>query len=192
MRKPKLVFLIIAFALAFNSLLPAEVGTKASSIGRAGDWGFLFNFKNLLVDILPYDDGFQSGLGIKYWVKESIALRGLFGLYFNSYKAAGDTTADTHTTLALGAGAEFHPRSAKVSPYFGPFAGWKMEKVLDVTENGFYLGVMGGVEFRVIDCLSLFGEYQLRYSSDSTGSTVTVADIDTPANGAIFGLSIYF
>jgi hypothetical protein len=192
MAKKMPLFIMIVLFSAFAVLLPAQEKAKAAPLGRAGEVGLLFNFHSLLADILPYNDGFQSGVGAKFWLKKNIAIRGLLGLYFNSYTPAGDTVADTTTYLSLGTGLEYHPRSATISPYVGGLAGMKMNIVSEVTAMGFYAGGMAGVECRLWDWLSLFGEYQLRFSYDSKGSTLSLGDIVDPSDGAIIGLCVYF
>lgn len=192
MFRSKLLLIIVVLAITPTFMLPAQEKNNASSIGRAGNVGILFGFRNLLGDILPYSDGVQSGIGAKYWVNDRLAARALLGLYFNSYTPSGDTVADTTTYISLSAGLEYHPKSAKLGPYLGGFAGMKMDKVSDVTAMGFYAGAMAGVEYRVLDCLSLFAEYQLRLSYDSKGLTVSLGDIVDSTNGAIIGLCVYF
>jgi hypothetical protein len=183
------VIIVLSLSIA---VLPAQGKAQPQPIGRSGELGLLFNCQNLLADILPYNDGFQSGIGVKYWPMENLALRGLLGLYYNSYTAPEDTIADTTTYLSLGAGAEYHPRSAKMSPYFGAFAGMKMNIISDVTATGYYAGVMAGAEYRIGNNLALFGEYQIRFSYDSKGTTVSIGNIEDTTNGAVIGIGLYF
>lgn len=192
----------IALLVLMIALTAAALGAQASKppakpapapSGRTGDFGLIFNFQNLLVDLLPYDDGYQNGAGLKYWLSETLALRGLLGLNFNSYTPPGGT-ASTTTLFSLGAAAEFHARkTGKVSPYAGGFFGTRME-FLPATDPAadFYLGAMAGAEYRVLDFLSFFGEYQLRMTFDAAGTTISLADIANPRAGAVFGIILYF
>ena len=190
MVKAKSGFVLTIFLMLLLSPLAAQGKSKSVDVNkRSGDVGFLFNFQNLLTNILVYNDGFQSGFGAKYWLNDKLALRGLLGFYFNSYTASGETTADTSSVFSLGAGMEFHPRKDVISPYLGGFLGTKLEKWVDVTSAGFYGGAMAGVEYLIAKGVSLFGEYQLSITFDSNGTTVSLAD---SSDGAIFGICIYF
>ncbi len=156
----------------------------AASIHAAGavqSFGFLFEMKNLLLSIDSYDDGFQAGAGLKWWMMDTVALRGLLNFEMNIFE--GNTTAE----IGLSCGAELHPVKAKVSPYFGGFAGTRL--VMDA-ENAvdFYFGGMAGVEMRVWENVGAFAEYDLLMRFDAEGFTMGIG----AGGGAQIGLIIYF
>lgn len=192
MQKRTLAILAVLALAGSAALLPAQEGARGGASTRASSAGALFNFRNLQLDLGPYNDGVLSGGGLKYWIKDTMALRGLMSLYYNSYTPAGGTDAETTSVLSLGAGLEFHPANAAMSPYFGLFAGGKMTTISDVTLYGFYGGGMVGVEYRFVKTLSVFAEYQVRIGLDSSGFTLSVANSTAASDGAVFGICVYF
>jgi opacity protein-like surface antigen len=169
--KKLLVLLILFFAITAS----IHAADAAQSLG------FIFEMRNLLLSIDSYDDGFQAGAGLKWWMMNTLALRGLLNFDLNIFE--GNTTAE----IGLGCGAELHPVKAKVSPYFGGFVGTRL--VMDV-ENAvdFYFGGMAGVEMRVWENVGAFAEYDLLMRFDADGFTMGIG----AGGGAQIGLIIYF
>ncbi len=173
--KKLLAVLILCLAVA--------TAASAAETAQTQTFGFLFEMKNLLLSIDSYDDGFQTGLGLKYWLMKNLALRGVVSLDMN-IDPAGVLTAD----IGLGCGAEYHPvATAKVSPYFGGFAGVRMaiaaENAIDI-----YFGGMAGAEMRVWENIAVFAEYDLLARIDAEGFTIGLE----AGGGAQVGLIMYF
>jgi hypothetical protein len=143
--------------------------------------GFVFEMKNLLLSINPYDDGYQTGAGLKWWMMKNIALRGLLNFDLNIFNNV--TTAE----LGLSCGLEFHFTQTKVSPYVGGFAGTRMT-VAAVNAIDLYAGAMAGVEMRVWENVGAFAEYDLLLRLDAAGFTAGIG----AGGGAQVGLIVYF
>jgi opacity protein-like surface antigen len=172
---------------------PASQGPSAPANQDPARVGLIFGFQNLLSDILPYDDGYQSGVGAKYWLNKTMAIRGLASFRYNTPIEAGSTAPAT-TDLGLGAAFEYHPKELlKASPYFGGGLGTRM-----TFETGaesaveFSLAGIGGIELKITDNISVYGEYQLLATIDSQGFTVSLANLDNPQDGVVLGLLFYF
>jgi hypothetical protein len=154
-----------------------------SAADAAQDLGFIFEMRNLLLSINAYDDGYQAGAGLKWWMMKNVALRGLVNLDFNIFEDV--TTAE----LGLGCGAEYHPFQLKASPYLGGFAGGRVVMATGV-ENAadLYFGGMAGVEMRVWENVAAFAEYDLLVRFDAEGFTMGIG----AGGGAQVGLIVYF
>jgi len=189
------VILAITLAAAASMVLPLSAApavaapkTQAAATAKpAKRMGIVFNFMNPLSGVLPYYDGYQFGAGGKIWLDESMVVRALAGLY-----SFAPTAGDAETLVSLGAGIEFHGAGARMSPYCGVVAGVGLDVSAGVTETSLYLGGIGGAELRLLDNLSLFGEYQLKLIVGPSGTIVALADIGAPASGAAFGVILYF
>jgi hypothetical protein len=101
--------LVIVFLMLGIGILSAEVSPS--------DVGMLFQLKNLLLSIDSFNDGYQTGIGLKVWANDSIAIRALVGLDVTA------TSSGTWTEIGASAGVEYHPKRSEPSPYFGGFAG---------------------------------------------------------------------
>ncbi|MBA7578425.1 hypothetical protein ES708_20287 [subsurface metagenome] len=144
--------------------------------------GFIFNILGPLPNIAESDDGIQSGLGIKYWLNRKMALRGLFDLYY-----VNDSTLSTsELTVGVAASLEYHFTEGKVSPYAGATVGTRI-KTGSVNNLVLYFGGLLGVEVKLLDYLSLYGEYSLLAAMDEP-----ILEIDLGiGNNSQIGLVIY-
>jgi len=144
--------------------------------------GFIFNLTGPLLEIDESGDGIQSGLGIKYWLSRKMALRGLLDLYY-----VNDSTVSTSDlTVGLAASLEYHFTEGKVSPYTGATAGTRISTGT-VNNLVLYFGGLLGVEVKLLDYLSLYGEYSLLAAMDEP-----ILEIDLGiGNGSQIGLIIY-
>ena len=160
-------------------ILPASVHAAETS----QNFGLIFEMRNLLLSINPYDDGYQAGAGLKWWMMKNTALRGL--LNFDMNINAGVTTAE----LGFSCGIEYHPVQVKASPYFGGFAGVRMvgDGVNPIAVD-LYAGGMGGVEVRVWENVAAFAEYDLLLRLDAAGFSAGIG----AGGGAQVGLIVYF
>jgi hypothetical protein len=161
-----LLFMIVSFSYAADA---------------ERELGITFQMTNLLMSIDSFGDGYQSGVGIKWWPMKNLALRGLFHFEYNNSEGMA------WTEIGLSAGAEYHPVRSEVSPYFGGFLGTKAELNSSNTV-AFYFGGMAGVEMTIWKNVGAFAEYELLASVDENGFSVgTYA-----GGGAKLGLVIYF
>lgn len=144
--------------------------------------GFIFNLASPLPDIDESGDGIQSGLGIKYWLNRKIALRGLLDFYY-----INDSTLSTSDlTVGLAASLEYHFTEGKVSPYTGVMVGTRFSTGT-VNNLILYFGGLLGVEVKLLDYLSLYGEYSLLAAMDEP-----ILEIDLGiGNSSQMGLVIY-
>jgi len=179
--------LIPVFFLAFLSFLPLGLSAAPASSG-GGAWGLLFNAKNVLA-LDGFEDGYQAGAGVKYWVLPAIAARALVGVNHNAAKDPGPTK----TTIGLGLAGEWHPKSGAVSPYLGALAGFRsLAQTGQDTSADFYFGALFGAEAKLIGAVSLFAEYDLVASFDADGFTLRLGLDDTGAGDALLGIIVYF
>lgn len=170
MRKSLLVVVLVLVSVSF---LSAEASPRAL--------GMIFQLKNLLLSIDSSNDGYQTGIGLKWWPRDQIALRGLLGLDFNS------NNGQTWTELGASAGIEYHPVRGELSPYFGGYAG--AHATMNVaTAFALFFGGMVGAEMRVWKNVGIFAEYDLLVSFDDNGFSVATR----AGGGAQLGLIIYF
>jgi hypothetical protein len=177
------VFLLAALALA---ILPMALPAAPASFG-AGPVGLLFNAKNLLA-LDGFEDGYQAGAGVKYFLLPDIAARALLGVYHNAAKDPGPTK----TTIGLGLAGEWHPKSGAVSPYLGALAGFRsLAQTGQDTSADFYFGALFGAEAKLLGPVSLFAEYDLVASFDAKGFTLRLGLDDTGAGDALLGIIIY-
>ncbi len=168
-----------AYAQASGSSKSSPKSSKAAKRPEE-DWALIFNFDNLLAPLSPYSDGFQAGAGVKHWFTETLAGRAL--LY-----ALMEPSFDTYTTtLGVSAACEFHPRTGRVSPYFGGILGCKFLFEPDQNYLDFFLGALGGVEVRIFQNFGLFAEYQALMVRDYDGFWLKFG------TDAVLGLIIYF
>ncbi len=187
--KKAILLSIFALFITLGLCAQAKAGGAKNSAKEPPKAGFIFAFQNLLDAIMPFNDGYQNGAGMKLWFGKNLAARALLGFNFNAPQGGVDTT----TLISLGAGAEYHLKPGKASPYLGGLIGTRMDlssgqqAALD-----FYLGGMAGAEIQILDNLAIYGEYQLKLVLDSMGTTISLADIANPAKGAVFGFILYF
>jgi len=171
-----LVLLLLGVALA--------AGAQGKKMDLGGQrLGIIFNVPNILMDVESSNDGMMAGLGLKYWLKDKTALRGL--LEFTLLNPGAGTTT---TTFGLSGAFEYHFVKGKVSPYTGFLAGIEIQSVTgNPVTLGLILGGMLGAEVRVLDYLGLFAEYNLRMQySDPAFNLILVM-----GNNASIGVIVY-
>ena len=168
------------FSLIASPLL-AEM--KASPPAQAKhDVALLFSLENITSITEPYNDGFQTGAGVKYWFSEKIGARALLAMTVTPNKS----TNTSATRLGVSVAGEYHPRPGKASPYVGGIVGTQL--LFDDTGSYFNYsaGVLGGVEVRLISNIALYGEYQAIFVNDINGFGFQLGD------QALLGIAIYF
>lgn len=193
--KRNLIFLFLAF-LMFTGFIVAQEGEKEPAEFIPG---FIFNTSNLLLDLNTY----QGGVGIKL----------LYPDYALRVSAGGGYTGSSER-LELTTGLTFEKPfyTGRVTPYWGGvlLLEFSKEGSEDDTNDweivqGFEgnLGGILGVEFFILDFLSVFAEYELTAglawsgASQSTGGTVTESGSTNFAvttglgNNASLGVVIY-
>jgi hypothetical protein len=177
---PKKSIFLSLFILFVSLPLFAQAKVAVDQAKRT-DFAILFNFKDLESLASPYDDGLQTGAGMKYWISDTLNVRALLSVLVEPY-AWLDTT---EATVGLSIGAEFHPRPMKVSPYFGGLTGCKL--YYDGTEilPAYYLGGISGVEVKIARYFSLYAEYQAMFMYDANGLSFRLGD------NVILGFAIY-
>jgi hypothetical protein len=158
-RRNWIVVCLVVLLVAGVALAAGAQGKKAEKKMDLGGerLGLIFNIWDLGGDA-AYSDGLSTGLGLKYWLADKMALRALleFG-YANP--GAGTTT----TVFGLSGAFEYHFVKGRVSPYTGGLVGIEITAVTgNPTDLGLVLGALLGVEVRVLESLGLFAEYNLR------------------------------
>ena len=188
----KRTYLAAIAAIALSAALPPSVSAAPATPGAsaaapneappAEALAIVFDLQSLVSVASPYDDGYQSGVGCKWWAKDSLAVRGLVGLELN----ARDGQAST--TIGLSGTAEWHPaRRPTVSPYAGGLAG--LRAVMDGDNRvDLYAGGLAGLELRLFGPVALYAEYRLLAALDADGFTISLGG----AGSAQLGLLFYF
>jgi hypothetical protein len=157
MNRKLCVVLCLAVVLVLGVALSAGAQGKKMDLGGQR-LGIIFNVPDILMNVENSSDGLMAGLGLKYWLKEKTAIRGL--LEFTLFNPGAGTTT---TTFGLDGAFEYHFAKGKVSPYTGGIAGIEITSTTgSPVAMGLILGGILGVEVRVLDYLGLFAEYNLR------------------------------
>jgi hypothetical protein len=177
------IFIALILCLAFTGYAADK---KANTFGI--DMALMFYLQSF-IDVENYDDGVQTGMGMKVWFGKSLALRAL--VLLNHW---ADTDVEiSRTTLGLSGGAEFHFAPKELSPYAGGLAGFQMRFETDIdTETDFYFGGMFGVELQIFKSISFFAEYDLIVYMSDPNMTITLGTDPGPVTGAQVGMLIYF
>lgn len=181
MRKP-VSFIVLAFAVGSVPLLAQAKAPPEADTGGKTDIALLFCFSNLVAAASPYDDGFLTGAGLKYWFADRIGAR-----FLATAQVVPDPVTETsETTLGFSLAGEYHFRPGLVSPYAGGMLGLKT--FMDDTGNylDFAFGLVGGVEVMLYKNFSLYGEYQALAVRNDDGLGFSLGD------KAILGFAIYF
>ena len=170
---------IALFSLLF--LISMTAFSQETSESLFEKTGIIFGFQDLL-NPKDFEDGYQTGVGVKAWLSDSSALRVL--LRFQLIP----TTDPSTSHFGLGAAYEHHFVQGTVSPYLGAFAGTSV-----VTDGGgstvdLYFGGIFGGEMKLLDYLNIFGEYNLIFTVNDDGFGI---DFGT-GNNAHFGFILYF
>jgi hypothetical protein len=148
----------IVLVLALSLLVASGAGAQGKG-GQAGNLGLIFNVSDLLMAISPSSDGVSAGVGLKYWLAQKSALRGILEFTY----ASNSATNTSSLNLGLSAAYEYHFVRARVSPYAGGLAGFHVSTATGAPNDfAFYLAGILGAEVTLIDSVALFAEYNLR------------------------------
>ncbi len=162
----------LAVVLAFGVAMAA--GAQQQKLG------LIFNIWDL--GDVSSADGLSSGLGVKYWLGDKMAIRGLLDFLYDR-----NSTADTTDTFfGLSGAFEYHLVSGRVSPYAGGLVSVRIQGG-DTSNLGLLLAGLFGVELRVMDVLGLFAEYQLGMFIDEPVTQIFIG----AGNNAMFGVVVY-
>ena len=183
------IILTLVFILSSISLFAKD--KKDSNLfkleNKKDKTGLIFNTNDLLLDIESY----QGGLGIKRYLKEDTAIRGL--LDFNYSKA------NNSFLINVGASLEHHLSSGRITPYIGGFLNlefiyYKDEIDADnwtkVSSFPISIGPMFGAELFIFDFLSVFAEYNLAISYTITTTKTSVAGNTSKSSDSSFGVDL--
>lgn len=201
----KLKRIILAVILSFAAAVALNAGDKGLFEGKKpesgkNDLGFIFNTTNALLDIESY----QGGIGMKIG-GEKYTYRFLLDLLIN--------TDLSPFSISAGAALEKHFISGPISPYWGGllevgYTSLKNEFDEDNWDQSITvplsLGGILGIELFVFEFLSLFVEYNLKFSfafninkSSIAGSVSTEKEYSYNldlgmGNSSMIGIVIYF
>jgi len=181
MRKNVALLILVTILVSVPSFAQAKAPPKADTGGKT-DIALLFCFSNLVAAASPYDDGFLTGAGLKYWFTDRIGAR-----FLATAQVVPDPVTETsETTLGFSVAGEYHFRPGVASPYAGGLLALKA--LMDDTGKyiDFAFGLVGGVEVMLYKNLSLYGEYQALVVRDRDGFGFALG------NRAILGFAIYF
>jgi hypothetical protein len=143
--------------------------------------GLVFNLWDQVVGTNSSDGVLMAGAGLKYWIADKMAIRGILAFSYDHDKVA-DTT---ETSFGLSGTFEYHFKTGKVSPYAGGQVGFSTNSATD--NLGLLLGGLFGVEMRVMDSLGLFAEYRLSIFTDDNDTTIGLG----AGNDAAIGVVVY-
>ena len=173
----KLLLFLVSFLLVVGPFL--LYADEEEKVEETPPWGFIFNTDNLFMDIESY----QAGVGIKLLKEDNKALRLLADLFYSN-------SANT-LSMTLGVTMENHFHPGRVSPYWGWFvqAGFLSQKSEVDTDNwtrnsSFPVSAGGvlGVEFFILEFLSVFAEYSAVFSGTLTTSSTSTAGVVSKAD----------
>jgi hypothetical protein len=169
-----LALLLLGVALA--------AGAQAKK-GLGGEkLGIIFNIWDLAGSDSS-SDGLSAGLGMKYWIGQKTAIRGL--LDFERYRDSGADTTDFF--FGLSGAFEYHFVTGNISPYTGGLVGLRIQGG-DASDLGLLLAGLLGVEVRVMSAVSLFAEYSLSlFINDPTNFDLVLG----AGNNAAIGVVVY-
>ena len=166
--------LVAGAALAFG----ADKAAGTEVLGSR-DIGLIVNLVNPFT-LAGAADGVQTGLGMKMWLNERGALRGLLALNLQS------NGATTDIGFGLSAAYEQHLTTGKVSPYVGGIAGTAVQ--LGTVQNLIlFLGGLLGAEVQVMERVALFAEYELLFRMDDPNFFIDLGI----GNNARLGVIVY-
>jgi opacity protein-like surface antigen len=213
MKKILLILVVIAIAtcLSFAGDPNVKAGDKALMFSIKGFGEFGVGGLGMPAFETGENDPAQVtlyGFGMKYFLADNIALRGIFDFAYESHEIPENKTVST-TFFGFVPGLEYHiVNTNSVTAYLGGAIAFEMSKetskpVLgDETSNsGTIIGVAGlmGAEFFPWDNVSLGAEYMLGFSSQTTTETDTEGKDTDGDSWTKFGiqsaavtLSIYF
>ena len=181
MNRKASICIVMVFALVSLVALGAGAQGKGSAGGKLG---IVFNVPNLLLQIVEADDGVSAGLGLKYWLGQKAALRGILDFSYHNDSA----TSTSQTTFGLSGAFEYHFVKARVSPYAGGLAGINIATATGTPSDfAFYLAGILGAEVTLIDSVALFAEYNLRLYFNEPDFNIDVM----LGNNLALGLIVY-
>jgi hypothetical protein len=128
------------------------------------------------------NDGVLTGAGLKYWIADKMAIRGVLDF---SYQHNKNTDATT-TFFGVSGAFEYHFVTGRVSPYAGGLVGVLIQGG-DTSDLSLLLGGLFGVEMRVMDSLGLFAEYSLSLFTNDTFTDIALG----AGNNAAIGVVVY-
>ncbi|MBN2656337.1 MAG: hypothetical protein JXR86_04695 [Spirochaetales bacterium] len=164
--KPVFAWLALVFLSVFG------LHSENTPDGEKVNWGFIFNTSSILLDIESY----QYGLGAKALFPNNMALRFLVN---GSYSSEVDTF-----DASLGIALEKHFRPGRISPYGGGFVRGGLTRYYNETDEDnwtkdisipFSAGAILGVEFFIVESISLFAEYNIVFEGAVLTESVSVA-----------------
>lgn len=155
-------------------------GVTLSAGAQQQKLGLVFNLWD--IGDVSSADGLSTGLGVKYWLGDKMAIRGLLDFLYDRNSAA-DTT---DTFFGVSGALEYHLVSGRVSPYVGGLVSVRIQGG-DTSNLGLLLAGLFGAELRVMDVLGLFAEYQLGVFVDEPVTRIFVG----AGNNAAFGVVVY-
>jgi hypothetical protein len=179
MKRKLWVVLLLAAVLVLGVTLSAGAQGK----GGGGKLGLVFNLWDMILGTtnVSSNDGLSAGVGMKYWLADKMAIRGLLDFAYLHDKVA-DTT---NTVFGLSGTFEYHFKTGRVSPYAGGQVGINIQSATD--NLGLLLGGLFGVEMRVMDSLGLFAEYGLSIFTDDNDTNIFLG----AGNNASIGVVVY-
>lgn len=163
-KRISIAVLVVALAICLPGSLFAQEEERERKLKLPDKrLGLIVNFTGLAnLLITEHDDGKQSGpageptggLGMKLWIGDKSAVRGLLDFRYQNLGGTSDTW------FGLSGAYEYHLLQRRVSPYLGLLAGLAVQTGT-ATDLGLYFGALLGAEFELVENLSLFGEYSL-------------------------------
>ncbi|MBI9097867.1 MAG: hypothetical protein JEY91_05295 [Spirochaetaceae bacterium] len=158
------------FTMTFVNLSAEEEKEKRN-------WGFIFNTSSVLLDLESY----QAGVGLKLLLNNDMALRFLLNGEYDS--------GTSFFSASLGTTFEKHFLRRRASPYWGAFASVGINGLTDETDEQNWtknrevpigVGAVLGIEFFIIESISIFAEYSLAFEAyiNTTRSEVAGEPVD--------------
>ena len=180
-RRVFIAVLLVVFVVLLPAGLAAQEEEKTGLNLKDKRLGLIFNFIGLAGDLIAENnDGVQGGLGMKLWLGEKTAVRGLLDLRHQNVSGTADTW------IGVSGAFEYHFLQRRISPYGGGLAG--VEVQTGTTNNlGLYFGALLGAEFELVENLNLFGEYNLLVEINEPRFDVNLGH----GNGGQIGIIVY-
>lgn len=183
-RRVFIAVLLVVFVVLLPAGLAAQEEAEEEKAGlnlKGKRLGLIFNFIGLAGDLITEQtDNVQGGLGLKLWLGEKTAVRGLLDLQHQNVSGTSDTW------FGLSAAFEYHFHQRRVSPYGGGVAGLTMQTGT-ANDLGLYFGALLGAEFELVENLNLFGEYNLLVEINEPNFDVNLE----LGNNAQIGIIVY-
>jgi hypothetical protein len=179
------VLVAVCAALAFGAdakpAAPAKTAPKGEPASFLGgrDIGLIINMVTPFI-MTEAADGVNTGLGMKLWLSDRSVVRGLVDF---TLQTAGGTT---DMTFGLSAAYEYHLATGTVSPYLGGVLGTQIVTGAGANMVLFFGGLLGA-EVKIIDSVSFFAEYILRFEMDEPTFTIDLGI----GNNTLMGIIIY-